>query len=47
MVLGVVLCGDKVAHTACHGHGAEACGTDERINLLLGKEVPYLHHTDT
>ena len=47
MVLGVVLGGDDIAHTACHGHGTEASCTDERIYLLLGKKVPRLHHEDT
>ena len=47
MVFGVVLGADTVADTAGHGNGTKTCGTDKRINLLLGKEVPNLNHADT
>ena len=47
MVLGIILGADIVAHTAGHRHGTQARGTNERIDFLLGKQVPDLHHADT
>ena len=46
MVLGVVTGCYLVSHAACHRNSTETCCTDKRIDLLLCKEIEYLHHAD-
>ena len=47
MVLRVVFQGNLISHTAGHRHSAQACCTDQRIDLLLCKEIEYLDKQDT
>ena len=44
MVLGVIFCAYAIAYTACHGYGTQSCCSNQRIDLLLCEQVPYLDH---
>lgn len=47
MVLRVILRRDAVTYTAGHRNGRKTGCTYQWINLLLGKQVPYLYHANT
>ena len=47
MILRIILQGNLIRHTAGHRHRTQACSTNQRIDLLLCKEIEYLHKEDT